>query len=129
RALRDAADAARAAIDTTPRDAKAAAARLEAVVALTEITDTAARVLDSFTPAIPDRSDVVWLDHDDHRGTVHPVLRVAPLSVADLLRTRLFARSTTVLTSATLTVGGSFDAMAAAWGLTSGDTEARWRGL
>ena len=45
------------------------------------------------------------------------MLRVAPLSVAGLLATRVFSRSTTVLTSATLTVGGAFDAMATAWGL------------
>jgi ATP-dependent DNA helicase DinG len=122
-ALRDAAGAARSAIDTTPSDPKAAAARLEAVAALTEIADTAARILTSFHPAIPDRTDVVWLDHEDNRGSVRPVLRVAPLSVAALLRQRLFAHSTTVLTSATLNVGGSFDAMAAAWGLTGEATE------
>jgi ATP-dependent DNA helicase DinG len=132
--LRDAAGAARSAIDTFRGDARAASARLEAVAALTEIADTAARILDSFAPAIPDRAEVVWLSHEDNRGSVHPVLRVAPLSVAGLLRARLFSRSTTVLTSATLTVGGSFDAMAAAWGLTGADTAAdpgppRWRGL
>lgn len=120
-ALRDAAGAARSAIDTTS-DAKAAAARAEAVAALSEISDTASRVLTSFAPAIPDRSEVVWLDHEDNRGSMRPVLRVAPLSVAGLLRDRVFARSTTVLTSATLTIGGSFDAMAAAWGLTAADT-------
>jgi ATP-dependent DNA helicase DinG len=132
-ALRDAAGAARSAIDTSPSDPKAAAARLEAVAALTDIADTAARTLTSFGPAIPDRSDVVWLDHEDNRGSVRPVLRVAPLSVAAPLRERLFARSTAVLTSATLTLGGSFDAMAAAWGLTGdaepGDDQPRWHGL
>ncbi|MGH2352254.1 MAG: ATP-dependent DNA helicase, partial [Chloroflexota bacterium] len=45
------------------------------------------------------------------------VLRVAPLSVAGLLRHRLFAERTVVLTSATLTLGGTFDALAAQWGL------------
>lgn len=127
-ALRDAASAARAAIDTTS-DAGAASARAEAAAALSEISDTAARVLTSFGPAIPDRADVVWLDHEDNRGAPRPVLRVAPLSVAGLLRERVFGRSTAVLTSATLTIGGSFDAMAKAWGLTGMDTEARWRGL
>ncbi|WP_090421607.1 ATP-dependent DNA helicase [Mycobacterium europaeum] len=128
-ALRDAATAARSAIDTTS-DAKAAAARAEAVAALSEISDTASRALTSFGPAIPDRTEVVWVDHEDNRGSMRPVLRVAPLSVAGLLRGRVFSRSTTVLTSATLTIGGSFDAMAAAWGLTAADTEdARWRGV
>ncbi|WP_156174211.1 ATP-dependent DNA helicase, partial [Mycobacterium nebraskense] len=129
-ALRDAASAARSAIDTTS-DAKAAAARAEAVAALSEISDTASRVLTSFAPAIPDRTDVVWLDHEDNRGSVRPVLRVAPLSVAGLLRNEVFSRSTTVLTSATLAIGGSFDAMAAAWGLAGTDSEepAAWRGI
>lgn len=129
-ALRDAAGAAHSAIDTSPSDPKAAAARTEAVAALAEIADTATRILASFGPAIPDRSDVVWLDHEDNRGSIRPVLRVAPLSVAEALRERLFARATTVLTSATLTIGGSFEAMAAAWGLAGSDAdETRWRGL
>lgn len=126
-ALRDAAHRARSAIDTSPSDPKAASARAEAVTALTDVADTASRILDSFVPAIPDRTDVVWLDHEDNRGNVRAVLRVAPLSVAGLLRDRLFAHSTTVLTSATLTIGGTFDAMASAWGLSGEDT--KWRGI
>ncbi|BBY59882.1 putative ATP-dependent helicase DinG [Mycolicibacterium sarraceniae] len=125
-ALRDAATAARGDIDPAPKDPKAAAARSEAIAALTEIGDAASRVLDSYVPAIPDRTEVVWLDHEDNRGNIRPVLRVAPLSVAGLLRTRLFDSATTVLTSATLTVGGSFDAMAGAWGLGDGP---KWKGL
>jgi len=124
-ALRDASGAARSAIDTTS-DAKAASARAEAIAALNEISDTASRVLASFTPAIPDRTEVVWLDHEDNRGSPRAVLRVAPLTVADQLRNHVFARSTSVLTSATLTVGGSFDAMATAWGLSESTP---WRGL
>ena len=124
-ALRDVATAARSAIDSTS-DAKAASARAEAVAALSEISDTASRILTSFGPAIPDRTDVVWLEHEDNRGSTRAVLRVAPLSVAGLLRERVFARSTTVLTSATLTIGGSFDAMATAWGLSD---DAAWRGI
>ena len=137
-ALRDAATAARSDIDPAPADPKAAAARNEAVAALTDIADTAARALDSFGPAIPDRTDVVWLDHEDSRpagrgaatggstGSIRPVLRVAPLSVAALLRGRLFENTTTVLTSATLAIGGSFEGMAGAWGLADGP---KWQGL
>jgi ATP-dependent DNA helicase DinG len=137
-ALRDAAAAARSAIDPKPADPQAAAARLEAIAALTDITDTAARVLDSFGPGIPDRTDVVWLDHEElpagrsaatrglTPGVLRPVLRVAPLSVAGLLAAQVFGTSTAVLTSATLTVGGSFDAMAAAWGLTE---DTAWHGV
>jgi ATP-dependent DNA helicase DinG len=126
-ALRDAATAARSGIDPAPADPKAAAARTEAIAALTDVSDAAARALDSFGPAIPDRTDVVWLDHEEQRGSgMRPVLRVAPLSVAALLRSRLFDTATTVLTSATLTVGGTFDAMASAWGLADGP---EWQGL
>ncbi|ETW22701.1 ATP-dependent DNA helicase [Mycobacterium gastri] len=128
-ALRDAAGAARSAIDSTS-DARAASARAEAAAALAEISDTASRILTSFTPAIPERTDVVWLDHEENRGSPRSVLRVAPLSVANLLATAVFARSTTVLTSATLAIGGTFDAMAAAWGLTSDrPSDTPWRGL
>lgn len=53
--------------------------------------------------------DVVWL----HDGT----LSVAPLSIAGILHTRLFEEKTVILTSATLNIGGNFQAMAASWGL------------
>lgn len=129
-AVRDAASRVRSAIDTSPSDPKAASARAEAVTALTDISDTASRILTSFVPAIPDRSDVVWLDHEDNRGNVRAVLRVAPLSVSGLLRGRLFEQATAVLTSATLTIGGTFDAMASAWGLAGDhDKKAQWRGI
>ncbi|MDT5100920.1 MAG: ATP-dependent helicase DinG [Mycobacterium sp.] len=137
-ALRDAASRVRSAIDMSPSDPKAASARTEAVTALSDISDTATRIIASFVPEIPNRDDVVWLDHEDavHAkstkgggGAIRAVMRVAPLSVAGLLRGRLFDQSTVVLTSATLTVGGSFDAMAAAWGLTGGDEKQDWRGI
>jgi ATP-dependent DNA helicase DinG len=136
-ALRDSASRARSAIDTAPNDPKAASARAEAATALTDISDTASRILTSFVPAIPDRSDVVWLDHDDGAharstkgggGSIRAVLRVAPLAVSGLLRSRLFEHTTAVLTSATLTIGGTFDAMASAWGL-AGEDNIKWRGI
>ena len=139
--LRDAADKVRSAIDTSPSDPKAAAARSEAVTALTDVSDTATRILSSFGPAIPDRTDVVWLDHEEaaavrRAGAKRPgirssraILRVAPLSVANLLRGRIFDQSTVILTSATLTVGGTFDAMARSWGLTGDDEKPGWRGI
>ena len=128
-ALRDAAAGARTAIDPAPSDPKAAAARSEAIAALSEIGDTAARILKSFTPALAERSEVVWLDHEKNaanRGETRPALRIAPLAVSDLLAEQIFAPTTTVLTSATLTPGGSFEAMAADWGL---GPETPWRGL
>lgn len=125
-ALRDAANAARTAIDTSPSDPQAASARTEAVTALNDVSDTATRILTSFVPPIPDRVDVVWVEQSEPPNagnTAAPrtggrtLLRVAPMSVAGLLRTRLFAHTTAVLTSATLTLGGNFDAMARNWGL------------
>jgi ATP-dependent DNA helicase DinG len=131
--LRDSADKVRSAIDTAPGDPKAAAARNEAVTALNDVSDTASRILSSYGPAIPDRTDVVWLDHEEVRGNSagrRAVLRVAPLSVANLLRNRLFDQGTVILTSATLTIGGNFDAMARSWGLTAtGDEAAGWKGI
>jgi ATP-dependent DNA helicase DinG len=103
------------------------------VTALTEISDTASRILTSFGPAIPDRTDVVWLDHEENRGSgsgsIRAILRVAPLSVANLLRARVFDQSTVILTSATLTVGGTFDAMARSWGLPGDEEKPGWRGI
>ncbi|MGH3583248.1 MAG: ATP-dependent DNA helicase, partial [Mycobacterium sp.] len=108
---------------------QAAAARTEAGTAVTEIGDIASRILGSFVPAIPDRRDVVWLEHEETRNNgKRAMLRVAPLSVSGLLRTRIFARSTVVLTSATLTLGGNFEAMAAGWGL-AGEDGSPWRGM
>ncbi|KQY06476.1 ATP-dependent helicase [Mycobacterium sp. Root135] len=127
-ALRDSADRVRSAIDTAPADPKAAAARNEAVTALNDVSDTATRILSSYGPAIPDRTDVVWLDQDEVRGNRRSILRVAPLSVAMLLRNRLFEKSTVILTSATLTIGGAFDAMARSWGL-AGAEAPKWKGV
>lgn len=132
-ALRDSADKARMAIDTAPTDPAVAAARTEAVTALSDLSDIASRMIDSFVPAIPDRYDVVWLDREESRGTTRSILRVAPLAVSGLLRTRLFAEVTAVLTSATLTIGGRFDSMARSWGLSvpeGSDAPApKWKGM
>ncbi|CRZ13191.1 ATP-dependent DNA helicase [Mycolicibacterium neworleansense] len=116
-ALRDAANAARTAIDTSPSDPQAASARTEAVTALNDVSDTATRILTSFVPPIPDRVDVVWVAREESANATRVIMRVAPMSVSGLLRTRLFANTTAVLTSATLTLGGNFDAMARNWGL------------
>lgn len=80
--------------------------------------DTCVRALTELGGAAPVGEDVVWLDE---RRTLH----VAPLDVSGLLRDRLFAENTVVLTSATLALGGDFRAMAAAWGL----PKSGWRGI
>lgn len=69
--------------------------------------------------------DVTWLTKDPRRG---PVLRVAPMSVAMELRDKLFGERTVVLTSATLELGGSFNAVAGTMGL-RGEGAPAWSGL
>jgi ATP-dependent DNA helicase DinG len=115
-AVRDAAHRCMTALGTSERreDSDAAAHRRLAQAALEQVHSAAARVLVAFPDAEADRRDVVWLAEETVRGRV---LRVAPLSVAGLLRQRLFGERTVVLTSATLTLGGTFDALAAQWGL------------
>lgn len=99
-------------------DPESAAARNAALAAIDEVHDNAVRALTAFDePDASKRRDVVWLSVDDQRGSVKRVLHIAPLSVGGLLRARLFADSTVVLTSATLQVGGSFDNLAINWGL------------
>ena len=81
---------------------------------LTDLAEAIRRILEVFAtddPAAQD--DVVWLEGTD-------TLAVAPLSIAHMLRENLFGEQTVVLTSATLALGGRFDAMAAQWGLPSG---------
>ncbi|EME24101.1 ATP-dependent DNA helicase [Rhodococcus triatomae] len=96
-------------------DPESAAARTAALAAVDEVHDSAVRVLTAYDEPDPAaRRDVVWLADEERRGKL---VRIAPLSVGGLLRTRLFDESTVVLTSATLTVGGSFDGLAVDWGL------------
>ena len=99
-------------------DPEGAAGRKIAQAALDEVADTAVRLLGAFDePDVARRRDVVWLAEQGPDGARHRVLRAAPLWVGGLLRERLFGRSVVVLTSATLALGGNFDALARQWGL------------
>ncbi|PPK68922.1 ATP-dependent DNA helicase [Actinokineospora auranticolor] len=99
-------------------DTDAATARKLALSALDEVHDTAVRVLEAFGDDLANRYDVVWVTGDFGSNAPRPpTIRVAPLTVAGLLREKLFGENTTVLTSATLTLGGTFDALARQWGL------------
>ncbi|MDQ1541976.1 MAG: ATP-dependent helicase DinG, partial [Actinomycetota bacterium] len=108
--------------------ADAEVVRRQARVAVEAVFDTAQRIL------ADSEHDVIWAASEERRGVV---LRVAPLNVAGLLRDALFSQRTVVLTSATLTLGGSFDPIAAGLGLAvaveSSEGQAtdamRWRGL
>ena len=135
--LRDRLWNARNAIGPAPSagsDPEAAAARQMAISATDTLHDSVVRVLTVFGEAdVTKRHDVVWLSEDRFRSTVRKTLRIAPLSVAGLLRTSLFTDSTVILTSATLTIGGNFDALARTWGLPAhGEKDADgagWRGM
>ncbi len=62
--------------------------------------------------------DVAWLERGEHRA---PVIRVAPLTVSQLLSESLFGDIPVIVTSATLTLGGSFDPIAKSLGLVAQD--------
>ncbi|MGW2193596.1 ATP-dependent DNA helicase [Streptosporangium sp. NPDC001682] len=97
-------------------DPEGAGLRKAAFTSLDEVHDTAQRMLDAFGHAEEiDRAEVVWLEAGTDRRP--PLLRVAPLTVAGMLRDRLFGDRTVILTSATLALGGAFDGLARQWGL------------
>ncbi|MFR9751753.1 ATP-dependent DNA helicase [Nocardia sp. 004] len=99
-------------------DPEESIARTLALAAIDEVHDSAVRALTAFDEPDPAaRRDVIWLAADDIRGVVRRTVRMAPLSVGGLLRSRLFGTATVVLTSATLQIGGSFDGLATTWGL------------
>jgi ATP-dependent DNA helicase DinG len=85
--------------------------------------------------------DVIWVADRERSGRE---ARVAPLSVAGLMRSRVFGEHTTVLTSATLKLGGDFGGVAGSVGLRDderlregdpvpelgeGDEQQPWRGI
>jgi ATP-dependent DNA helicase DinG len=121
-AVRDAAKACLTALGSDRKeDVEGATARKLARTLLEEVHDTAVRLLEAYEEDQAHQRDVVWLTGDKYSSNPRPpALKVAPLGVAGLLRERVFNLSTTVLTSATLTLGGTFDTMARQWGLPPG---------
>lgn len=98
------------------------AERQHVVLLARELCDAIERIQTVFEETDPAKQrDVVWLNRDERRGDR---INIAPLSVAPLLSTRLFGESTVILTSATLSIGGNFQAMAASWGLPKGSWDA-----
>ena len=86
---------------------------------LADLAQAVSRMLEVFATDDPAKQDdVVWLERDPRSDA--ETLAVAPLSIAHMLRENLFGEQTVVLTSATLALGGRFDAMAAQWGMPSG---------
>jgi len=82
--------------------------RRQAAAAVKEIFDIAERM------SALDNHDVVWVADRERFGRE---ARVSPLSVAGLMRGSVFGEHTTVLTSATLKIGGDFTQTATSVGL------------
>lgn len=133
--VRDVARKAVSAMTPSGKDAKDAdPEQRQAAAAVKEIFDIADRM------ATCSEYDVVWVLDRERFGRE---AKAAPLSVAGLLRERVLAEKTVVLTSATLKLGGDFDGVAASLGLrsvdrddsdpydggTTGDDQLPWRGL
>lgn len=76
----------------------------------------------------PGKNDVIWVNRNTFRERETTNLVVAPLSVAGTMRAGIFEESTVVATSATLSLGGNFDAVAASLGLFGPDAP-KWDSL
>jgi ATP-dependent DNA helicase DinG len=99
------------------QDMDRVAASRAAAAAIEDVSSAAAEMLKAFAADIASRPDVVWLDRPPDDSSRPVALRVAPLDVGGLLAERLFGRQTVTLTSATLSLGGSFEPLARQWGL------------
>ncbi|HEY6495296.1 MAG TPA: ATP-dependent DNA helicase [Trebonia sp.] len=102
-----------------------------ALVSLEELSVVADRMITAFDQPISEREEVVWLDRpEDWSDSTRPAsLHVAPLEVGEVLAEHLFADKTVVLTSATLTLGGSFSPLARQWGLDASAIGSEWAGI
>ncbi|MHC0428760.1 ATP-dependent DNA helicase [Streptomyces sp. O3] len=117
-ALRDAARTVISALGST-RDKSVQdedAVRKQALASVETIHDVAERITNG------SEWDVVWYERHEPRGGAAyrhsgASLRVAPMSVSGLLREKLFADRSVVLTSATLKLGGDFNGVGASLGL------------
>ena len=101
-------NAARSAVSAMVSDEKPDPEKRQASAAVKEIFDIAERM------AALSSHDVVWVADRERMGRE---ARVAPLSVAALMRKSVFGEHTVVLTSATLKLGGEFTGIASSVGL------------
>ena len=126
-------DAARAALSDTKPDGQEADAGLQmARSRVSEVHEVSNRILEASA-----EQDVLWVSRQGGwengryvaaSDTDPATLNIAPLSVGLQLRDGLFADRTVILTSATLTVGDSFDVAAGALGL-QGEGAPRWTSI
>jgi ATP-dependent DNA helicase DinG len=101
-------NATRAAVSALTGEDNQGPDRRQTAAAVKEVFDIAERM------AKLDKHDVVWVVDRERFGRE---ARVSPLSVAGLMRDRVFGERTTVLTSATLKLGGDFTPIATSIGL------------
>ena len=129
-ALAQVRDAARACVSAFPREEGGGtdgpdAAKTQAKGLCQEVFMTAERM------ASGSEADVLWLAEARERAPAR--LHIAPLEVAEPMRSRLLSDKTVVFTSATLRLGGDFGPVAASFGLRADDAsdggEHPWRGL
>jgi ATP-dependent DNA helicase DinG len=136
-ALRDAATACTAqvrriaAMKPDEADPAEVTAAQTALVNLEEVAVEADRMITAFDQPVAEREEVVWLERpEDWSDSTRPAsLHVAPLEVGEALAEHLFAEKTVVLTSATLTLGGSFAPLARQWGLDAAAIGEEWNGI
>ncbi len=137
-ALRDAARACAAQVrkiasakDLDDVDPAEVTAAQTALVSLEELGSVAERMVTAFDQPIAEREEVVWLSRpEDWSDSTRPAsLHVAPLEVGEALAEHLFGERTVVLTSATLTLGGSFTPLARQWGLDAAAIGEEWTGI
>ena len=126
-------DAARTALSDTKPDGQDVDAGLQmARSRVSEVHDMSSRILEA-----SGEQDVLWISRQGGwengryvaaSDTDPATLNIAPLSIGLQLRDGLFADRTVILTSATLTVGDSFDVAAGALGL-QGEGAPRWTSI
>jgi ATP-dependent DNA helicase DinG len=120
-------DAARACLSAYPKEADSGpagepdAGRTQARGSVQEVFVTAERM------AARSESDVLWLSEGSSgaQSRIPPRLCVAPLEVSGPMRDRLLTDKTVVMTSATLMLGGDFNAIATSVGLRPTERVAR----
>lgn len=105
------------------KDLEAMAGLTLARTALTELIDAVDRLTSDSVAA---RRDVAWVERP-RMGEDPPRLNLAPIDVASSLADELINERASIFTSATLSLGGRFEAMAVSLGLTLAAEP--WRGL
>ena len=117
--VRDAARTCWSAFPKESADAEPDAGRQQARGMVDEVRKIAERM------AAKGETDVLWLSDGRNGRQLH----IAPIDVAGSLRDKLFGEKTVILTSATLKLGGGFDAIARTLGLQPGDEEVPWEAI